>query len=112
MVGSDVTALVAAPGRAALDDLLAGSVGQTRRAEVSLTRSDGSTVPVLTSAAGLDIDGLLCLVASDLSNRRRGEEKLADANAAVAAHSAHLERANAELTRSNDDLAQFLRGRP
>jgi chemotaxis family two-component system sensor kinase Cph1 len=54
------------------------------------------------------------LVAADLTNRRRTEQRLADANAAIQIHLAELERsnddlrgANGELTRSNDDLAQF-----
>jgi PAS domain-containing protein len=38
-------------------------------------------VPVLASVTGLDIEGVIvrCLVLADLTDRRRGEEELADA---------------------------------
>jgi sigma-B regulation protein RsbU (phosphoserine phosphatase) len=52
-------------------------------------------VPVQASVAGLDIDGVLvrCLIATDLTRRRRTEQLLVEANAVIAAHAADLERA-------------------
>jgi len=109
LIGTDVTVLVDPADRPQLISLLRARAGHTKRAELNLAGRDGAAVPSLTSATGLDIDGVLvrCLIAADLTSRRRDERKIADANAVIAAHSAHLERANAELTRSNDDLAQF-----
>jgi hypothetical protein len=109
LVGSDVAALVGDNDRAALDEQLSVTAGHTRRAELSLLRRDGSRFLAMTSATGLDIDGVLvrCLVVSDLTERRRVEQQIADANARIAAHAAELERANTELARSNEDLAQF-----
>src|SRR5664279_3857413 len=109
LIGADVTALVDPADRPQLIDLLGAPAGRTNRAELNLAGRDGATVPALTSATGLDIDGVLvrCLVAADLSSRRRHGREIADANAVIAAHSADLERANTELARSNDDLAQF-----
>ncbi len=109
LIGSDVTSLVSPADRPGLDDLFGALAGSTHRSELNLVARDGTTVPVLTSATGLDIDGVLvrCLVAYDLTNRRRDELRIAERNATIAAHAAQLERANAELTRSNEDLAQF-----
>ena len=109
LIGTDVTALVDPADRSQLINLLDAPVGQTNRAELNLAGRDGATVPALTSATGLDIDGVLvrCLVAADLSRRRRHGREIAEANTVIAAHSADLERANTELARSNEDLAQF-----
>ncbi len=109
LIGTDVTALVDPVDRPRLIDLLDAPAGRTNRAELNLAGRDGATVPALTSATGLDIDGVLvrCLVAADLSSRRRHGREIADANAVIAAHSADLERANTDLARSNEDLAQF-----
>jgi PAS domain S-box-containing protein len=109
LVGSDLSALVDGAEQPALAELLACTAGETRRAEITLTGPDGGAVSVLASVTGLDLEGLLvrCLVAADLSGRRRAEQRIAAANAAIAAHAADLERANSELTRSNDELAQF-----
>jgi signal transduction histidine kinase len=109
LIGADVTALVDLADRSQLIDLLDAPAGRTNRAELNLAGRDGATVPALTSATGLDIDGVLvrCLVAADLSSRRRHGREIADATVVIAAHSADLERANTELARSNEDLAQF-----
>jgi len=109
LIGADVTALVDPADRSELINLLDAPAGQTNRAELNLAGRDGATIPALTSATGLDIDGVLvrCLVAADLSSRRRHGREIADANVVIAAHSADLERANTELARSNEDLAQF-----
>ena len=109
LIGTDVTALVDPTDRSQLINLLDAPAGHTNRAELNLAGRDGATIPALTSATGLDIDGVLvrCLVAADLSSRRRHGREIADANVVIAAHSADLERANTELARSNEDLAQF-----
>jgi len=109
LIGTDATALVDPADRSQLINLLDAPAGQTNRAELNLAGRDGATVPALTSVTGLDIDGVLvrCLVVADLTSRRRQGREIADANAVIAAHSADLERANTELARSNEDLAQF-----
>lgn len=109
LVGSDLGALVADQDRAVLAALLSCVAGETRRAEMTLIGRDGTQVPTLASVTGLDMEGMLvrCLVSADLTGRRSAERRIAAANAAIAEHAAELERANTELTRSNDELAQF-----
>lgn len=109
LIGTDVADLVDQADRSKLITLLDAPAGHTNRAELNLAGLDHSTIPALTSATGLDIDGVLvrCLVAADLTSRRRHGREIADANAVIATHSADLERANTELARSNEDLAQF-----
>lgn len=109
LIGSDFSAMVAPSDLSVLDDLLCCQAGETRRAEITLAGLDGTELPTLASVTGLDLEGMLvrCLVAADLTGRRRAEQRIADANAEIAAHAAELERANSELTRSNDELAQF-----
>jgi len=109
LIGTDVTALVDPADRSHLINLLRVPAGRTNRAELNLAGRAGNSVPALASATGLDIDGVLvrCLIAADLTSRRRHGREIADANAVIAAHAADLQRANAELARSNDDLAQF-----
>jgi len=109
LIGTDATALVDPADRSQLINLLDAPAGQTNRAELNLAGRDGATVPALTSVTGLDIDGVLvrCLVVADLTSRRRHGREIEDANVVIAAHSADLERANTELARSNEDLAQF-----
>ena len=82
LIGSDVTGLIVQADLGALEELLASPAGETRRDEIDLVHLDGHAVPALASATGLDIDGVpvRCLIASDLTSRRRAEQQLADAN--------------------------------
>ena len=52
-------------------------------------------MPVLASVTGLDIEGVIvrCLILADLTDRRRGEEELADAYAELSRSAHELEEA-------------------
>ncbi|MEP6559730.1 MAG: PAS domain S-box protein [Nakamurella sp.] len=106
LVGTDVSALVGEQDRPQLFDLLGAAAGVTRRGELSLLARDGTIVPALSSATGLDVEGVLvrCLIAADLTDRKRTEQellrrraKLEETNAALAVSNAELERSNREL---------------
>jgi diguanylate cyclase (GGDEF)-like protein/PAS domain S-box-containing protein len=106
LLGLLVTELVQAVDRAAFADLLMVEAGATARAELDLLRPDGSSVPALVSVTGLDIEGVVvrCIVAADLTDRRVAEEQLAAAHAALVARAELLERSNALLARTNEEL--------
>src|SRR6476620_12020449 len=84
LLGRDVTELVDASAANTLQSLLATTApGTTHQAELELVRADGPAVPVVASVTGLDIEGVIvrCLILTDLTDRRRGEEELAGAYA-------------------------------
>ena len=96
LLGRDVTELVDASAADTLLTLLATTApGGTHQAEIDLVHADGSTVPVLASVTGLDIEGVIvrCLILTDLTDRRRGEEELADAYAELSRSTHELEEA-------------------
>ncbi len=68
------------------------------KAEVRLTTDDGLAVPAYVSANAVTLDGVgcICLIVTDLTEQKRGEEILA---AEKLAHSAsdHLQQANARF---------------
>ena len=82
LVGTGVAGLITAAHLPVLDELLASPAGETRRDQIDLIHLDGHAVPALASATGLNIDGVpvRCLIASDLTSRRRAEQQRADAN--------------------------------
>ena len=79
LVGSQITALIARDGQGAFQELLAKGLESEARGEAQLQRGDGSLLPVLASLKAIPAEqGLgLCLVATDLSERKRVEEALA-----------------------------------
>ena len=96
LLGRDVTELVDASAASTLSTLLtAAAPGTTLQAELELVRAHGPTVPVLASVTGLDIEGVIvrCLVVTDLTDRRRGEEELAGAYAELSRSAHELEEA-------------------
>ena len=96
LLGRDVTELVDVSTASMLMSLLATTApGTTRQEELELVHRNGSAVPVLASVTGLDIEGVIvrCLVLADLTDRRRGEEELADAYAELSRSAHELEEA-------------------
>jgi sigma-B regulation protein RsbU (phosphoserine phosphatase) len=96
LLGRDVTELVDASAANTLSSLLATAApGTTHQAELDLVRAEGPAVPVLASVTGLDIEGVIvrCLVVTDLTDRRRGEEELAGAYAELSRSAHELEEA-------------------
>jgi phosphoserine phosphatase RsbU/P len=96
LLGREVTELVDASAANTLLSLLATTApGTTRQEELELVHAGGSAVPVLASVTGLDIEGVIvrCLVLSDLTDRRRGEEELAGAYAELSRSAHELEEA-------------------
>ncbi len=102
MVGRDFADFVSEPQQAALATLLDGGGAETRRAEVTFERPDGTTVPFLVAATDLDIEGVLvhCLVLTDLTLQKMLE-------AQAAAHAAQAQRR--QVAREvNDTIVQGL----
>lgn len=96
LLGRDVSELVDASTADTLLSMLATTApGTTHQAELELVHADGSAVPVLASVTGLDIEGVIvrCLILADLTDRRRGEEELADAYAELSRSAHELEEA-------------------
>src|SRR5687767_6341080 len=96
LLGRQVTELVDASAVETLSCRLAATAaGTTHQEELELVHAEGSTVPVLASVTGLDIEGVIvrCLILADLTDRRRGEEELADAYAELSRSAHELEEA-------------------
>lgn len=83
MVGRDITDYIDAQQQDALDGLLETRAPDTRRAELTLTTSTGTEVPVLVAATALDLDGVLvrCLVFTDLTMQKRVEQQVSEESA-------------------------------
>ncbi|RYV51423.1 PAS domain S-box protein [Pengzhenrongella frigida] len=77
LLGRDLTTFVRPTQGDVLARLTRTAPATTRHAEVDLVRPDGSTIPVLASVTGLDLDGVVvrCLVVSDLTARVEAEER-------------------------------------
>jgi PAS domain S-box-containing protein len=99
LLGTPVLDLIAEAHRPAFDRLLDVDVGESARGEVDLTRSGGTTVPVLLAVSGFDLDGLLlrCLVLTDLTAQRAAESQEAKAHKAVREQNTFLEQAQEAL---------------
>jgi sigma-B regulation protein RsbU (phosphoserine phosphatase) len=96
LLGRHVTDLVDASAAGTLSSLLAATgPGTTHQAELELVRAEGSAVPVVASVTGLDIEGVIvrCLILTDLTAQRRGEEELAGAYAELSRSAHELEEA-------------------
>src|SRR5579871_4770953 len=78
LLGSPITRLARAGDTQRLQELLARGLEGEARGEVQLQRADGAVVPVLTSLRALPTDQGpgLCLVATDLSERKADEKIL------------------------------------
>ncbi|SDT08784.1 PAS domain S-box-containing protein [Nocardioides scoriae] len=83
MAGRDITDYVSMEQLPVLADLLMGRETGTRRAELTVPRSDGSEVPTLVAATDLDVEGVTvrCLVFTDLTMQKLVEQKVADDSA-------------------------------
>jgi PAS domain S-box-containing protein len=99
LIGTPVLDLIAEAHRPAFARLLDIAVGESARAEMDLTGSGGTTVPVLLAVSGFDLDGTLqrCLVLTDLTAQRAAESQAAKAHEAVREQSAFLEQAQDAL---------------
>jgi PAS domain S-box-containing protein len=80
MAGRDILSYVREDERAALSALLDDKTTDTRRAELTIARPDGTPVPFLVVATDLDIEGVLvhCLVLSDLTMQKKIEQQTAE----------------------------------
>lgn len=80
MIGRDITSYVGKEQQPALSSLLGPAEAETRQAELTIARPDGSEVPFLVAATDLDIDGALvrCLVLTDLTMHKRLEQQVAE----------------------------------
>jgi PAS domain S-box-containing protein len=95
LLGRDVADLVEASAADTLASLLTTAPGTTRHGELVLAGAAGSTVPALASVIGLDIEGTVvrCLTVTDLTDRRRDEQKLVGAYADLTRSTRELEEA-------------------
>ena len=110
LVGTDVTALVRRQ-RSSRTARVAQRAGRRHPCAASSIWSarDGRIVPALSSATGLDVEGVLvrCLIAADLTERKRTEQELAGRRAELEKTNAALAISNAELERSNRELEVY-----
>ena len=95
LLGRDVSDLVSPAAEAALTALLSAGPGTTHRSELELIGADGVHLPVLASVTGLEIDDVMVhvLIVADLTDQRRGERVLAEANAGLRRSARELEEA-------------------
>ncbi len=115
LLGLPAEALVGEAAARFVDDdaLVAAEEGGSGQRDVLLRRADGGTVPALLSATVLDLDGIRVrsIVLTDITARKRAEERLRRANEEledrVAARTADLHRIVEELERSNEELQRF-----
>ena len=79
MVGRDLLEYVDPDHHAALAGLLSSGNEETRRAELRLTRADGTALPFLVAATELDVEGVLvrCLIVTDLTMQKAAERQKA-----------------------------------
>jgi PAS domain S-box-containing protein len=99
LLGTSVLDLIAEDQGPAFARLLDVGIGESARGEVDLTRSDGTTVPVLLAVSGFDLDGLLlrCLVLTDLTAQRAAERQAGKAHEAMREQNTFLEQAQEAL---------------
>jgi PAS domain S-box-containing protein len=104
LVGGSARELATAASRAALSRLLEVGPGNNDRAELDLTLPGGTSLPVVVSASALRMEDTLlrCLVVTDLTDRRRAERDLTEAND-------DLRRQAAELARARDEALEARR---
>lgn len=79
MIGAQAADLAAPADRELFEGLLRRGGRELAKAELALAAADGRTTPAYCSVNLIDIDGLdcLCLVATDLTEQKRGEEVMA-----------------------------------
>ena len=106
LIGTPVLDLIAAAHRPAFARLLDVAVDQGARGNVDLTAAGGTTVPVLLSVSGFELDGmpLRCLVLTDLTGQRAAENQV---RALTAELEALVELRTTELRRSDKNLKTF-----
>ncbi len=79
LLGSSLAGMLREPGGSNLPALLAQALLRNVRTDADLLRGDGSTLPVQLSLSSIPLEGSehgICLVATDLSERKRAEERL------------------------------------
>ena len=106
LTGAQVLDLVPGASRPELTRLLEVGAGGSSRGEVELNGPDGSTVPVLLTVGGFDLDGMLlrCLVLTDLTAQRAAEDRSDAALEALREQNIQLKRAQAALRESEEWL--------
>jgi PAS domain S-box-containing protein len=105
LIGHAVAPYLPSEDASVLASLLVGDQRAGRTAEVSLRRSDGTSVPVTLSAVDLppepEMPRVVCVIATDLTHSRQRSHELASANA-------HLAREIDERRSAEDRLAVAL----
>jgi PAS domain S-box-containing protein len=99
LIGIPAANLIAPAHRPEFGRLLDIGLGESARGEVDLTRSDGTTFPVLMAVSGFDLDDMFlrCLVLTDLTALRAAESQEAKAHEAVREQNTFLEQAQEAL---------------
>ncbi len=79
VMGSPLRRFVTADDLAAFDAAVKQGFDSFRRAQITLRRGSGATLPVQLSCSALDVQGLrgVCLIVTDLTEQRRNEAILA-----------------------------------
>jgi PAS domain S-box-containing protein len=78
LLGRSLLSFMKGPEKRSLQQLLATALTAEARSEVQLQKTDGSTISVLASLKSIPLEGRdgLCLVATDLTERKRAEETI------------------------------------
>jgi PAS domain S-box-containing protein len=106
LVGAPVLDLAPDTHRAAFARLLDVSIDHSGRGETALRGPGGTTIPVLLSVGGFDLDDMTvrCLILTDLTAQRTAEAQVRTLNAEL---EERVRQRTTELERANENLETF-----